>query len=153
MTWKIGNINNNINNEEDYNKDNNNSNIIINENKKRQLNITKSFLDFYIMKLNPIVHISKNNADLYALPRKMFNTEVRASKYLLDLESIIGEEKKDNKGNNDKEIVGLNKNKIEDLNLYNEKKLLTIDEAIKILFSFDSQLIYLENNAFQELIN
>ena len=47
----------------------------------------------------------------------------------------------------------MEKNKIEDLKILNEKKLLTIDEAIKILFSFDSELIYLENNAFQELKN
>ena len=144
---------NNNNNYNDTGVDDNNSNFIIDKNKKRQLNIAKSFLDFYIAKLHPIVHISPNNSNLYLLPRKMFNTEVKESEYLFDLESIMSEEKKDNKTNIENDIVGLEKNKMMNLKIYNEKKILTLNEAIKILFSFDSKLTYLENNAFEELLN
>ena len=120
------NINNNINNEVVHNKDNNNSNAIIDEDKKRQLNITQSFLDFYFNKLQLFANVSKNNEDLYLLPGNYFNIEVKENEYLFDLESIISENKKDNKGNNDNnnEIVGLEKNKLEDLKILNEKKII-----------------------------
>ena len=36
---------------------------------------------------------------------------------------------------------------------YFEKKILSNDEAIKILFSFDSKLMYLNNNEFEKLKN
>ena len=121
--------------------------IEIDFDKKNQLNITKSFLDFYIMSFHPTVHLGKNKSKFYLLPRKMFNTEVKASEYLFDLESILSEEK-------DNEIIGMeNKQTVADLEIYNEKKILSIDEAIKILFSFDSKLTYLKNNAFEKLKN
>ena len=75
----------------------------IDKNQKNELNIAKSFLDFYKKELHKDVHINKNKANLYILPRNMFNTEVKASEYLYGLESIIGKECEE------KEIYGLNK--------------------------------------------
>ena len=119
--------------------------IEIDDYKKNQLNITKSFLDFYIMSFHPTTHFGQNKSEFYLLPRKMFNSEVKVSKYLFDLELILSKEK-------DNEIVRMeNKQMASDLEIYNEKKILSIDEAIKILFSFDSKLMYLNKNTFEKL--
>ena len=144
---RLENENKNISDDE---KQKQNKIIEIDLNKKDELIIAKSFLDFYIRSFHPTVHIGKNKADLYLLPRKMFNTDVKASEYLIDLESILNERK-------DNEIIGLDneqkKQILADLEIYNEKKILSIDEALKILFSFDSKFIYLNNIAFEELKN
>ena len=140
------NDNNTINNITNNPTINNINNTPIDKIKQRTLEIAKSFLDFYITKLHPPVHISQNNANLYLLPQKMFNTKVEGIEYLYDLESIINDK------NTDKNVlIGLDKSIVPELEIYNEKKILTIDEAIKILFSFDSKLQDYENSSFQNL--
>ena len=114
----------------------------IEENKKKKLNITKSFLDFYKSFLNNPVHLGENTANLYLLPRSMFNSEVKAIEYIFDLESVING--KDDENN---EIIGLSgKNNIVNLNnIYNDKKIFNIDEALNILFSFNSRFNYIDD--------
>ena len=140
------NNNNNTNNNTNNPTINNANNTPIDKIKQRKLEIAKSFLDFYIAKLHPPVHISKNNANLYLLPRKMFNTKVEDIEYLYDLESIINDKKQDKNF-----LIGLDKSIIPELEIYNEKKILTIEEATKILFSFDSKVQDYENSSFQNL--
>ena len=114
--------------------------------KQKELIILKSFLDFYKSQLNEPVHIGKDEANFYLLPRKMFNSEVNASKYLFDLESIISDK-------SEEPIIGLdNKKEILNYKIYKDDKYCEIDEAVEILFSFNSKFNYLENQAFS-LIN
>ena len=123
--------------------------IFINKIKKRQLKVAKIFLDFYKKELNPDVHINENKSNLYLLPRSMFNTEIKSNEYLIGLESIIGNGGENGvKENNDKEGK---KDKVFDFHLYNENKFLKIDEALNILFSFNSKCKFIEDNAFKEL--
>ena len=117
---------------------------IIEECKKRKLNIAKNFIDFYKTFLNNPVHLGENTAKFYLLPRSMFNSEVKLNEYLFDLESIISdvEEKKE-------EIIELKKNKKEielaNFNIYTDNKIINIDEALNILFSFNSSFEYINN--------
>ena len=123
--------------------------IFINKIKKRQLKIAKNFLDFYKKELNPNAHINETKSNLYLLPRSMFNTEIKSNEYLIGLESIIGNGGENGvKENNDKEGK---KDKVFDFHLYNENKFLKIDEALNILFSFNSKCKFIEDNAFKEL--
>ena len=89
----------------DYKQHNN----LIDYNKKYELGIAKRFLDFYKKELNPDVHIGKNKADFYLLPRCMFNPETLLGEYLFDLEAIIINEDKEKEDTNN--IPGLNKKK------------------------------------------
>ena len=112
--------------------------------KKSCLLIAKNFLDYYKGLLNNPVHISENTANFYLLPRCMFNSEIETNKYLFDLESFLSENKGNNKGNI--EIIGLNKNKqIKNIDIYNNEKYLDINEALKILFSFNSSFNNIES--------
>lgn len=121
--------------------------IFINNIKKRQLKIAKNFLDFYKKELNPNAHINETKSNLYLLPRSMFNTEIKSNEYLIGFESIIGGES-GVKENIEKEGK---KEQVFDFHLYNENKFLKIDEALNILFSFNSKCKFIEDNDFKEL--
>jgi hypothetical protein len=67
---------------------------------------------------------------------------------LYDLESILSEK------DDEKEIIGLNKEKeIVNLELYKKEKLFDIKDALKILFSFNSQFNNIENQATKIIKN
>ena len=122
--------------------------INLDTDKKKQLLIAKNFLDFYKSILNNPVHISSDNSNYYLLPRNMFNSEIEVNKYLYDLESILSEK------DDEKEIIGLNKEKeIVNLELYKKEKLFDIKDALKILFSFNSQFNNIENQATKIIKN
>ena len=82
----------------------------------------------------------------YLLSKCMFNPLIEVIKYLFDLESFLFKNKVNNEENQD--IIGLNKNKlIKYVDIYNNEKILGIDEALKILFSFNSFFNNIENQA------
>lgn len=123
-----------------------------NMDKKNKLRCAKSFLEFYKTKLNPFVHIFENKGQFYLLPRNMFSSETNFNKYLCDLESIIGKNGNVEKNGEKNKIVGMKmENEIFDINIYKEKKLLTVDEAIDILFSFNSKINAIENSAILQI--
>ena len=75
----------------------------------------------------------------------MFNSEIEATKYLFDLESIIS----DNENKNQNIIIGMKpKKEIINQKIYKNDKLCDIDEALWILFNFNNKFNYLENKAF-----
>ncbi len=124
-----------------------------NNDKKKinHLNAIKDFLEFYKMKLHPYVHINDDNGKFYILPKCMFKTESNAREYLYTLESLIGNEQLKEKKNKDN-LIGLgNKNETNIMHIYYEKKLLSIDEAINILFSFDSNISNLETDVIKQI--
>ena len=113
--------------------------------KQNELFIAKNFLDFYRYLLNDPVNLLKNSSKFYLLPRGMFNSEIEATKYLFDLESIIS----DNKSENQNIIIGMDiKKEIINQKIYKNDKLCDIDEALQILFNFNTKFNYLENKAF-----
>ena len=140
-------INNSQINELYFHKNEENKIKLIDENKRYELKIAKKFLDFYKKELNPGVHIGKDKADFYLLPRSMFNSETLLGQYLYNLEAILSEEKEEDN------IPGLNKKKMKVVNfdLYNSNKNLDINEAVKILFSFNSKCKFLQNKDFDKI--
>ena len=119
--------------------------------KIKHLNEVKDFLEFYLSKLYPYVHISENKGKFYSLPNSIFKTNCNAMEYLFTLESIVGEEKIKEKYNK-KNIIGLsNKNEMYEEPIYCEKKVLSIDEAINILFSYDTNISHLENDVIKQI--
>ena len=126
----------------------------INKLLKNQIYLIKNFLEYYKKELNPDVRISKNKADLYLLPRSLFNSEVKSSEYLLDLEAIIGGENEKAEKEEKNEIIGMKKKRKKeiDFQLYSMNKYLTVDEALNILFSFKSKFNFIENKTFKELL-
>ena len=135
-----------------------NNEKILNENQPKNndkkkinhLNKVKGFLEFYLGKLHPYVYISENKGKFYILPRSMLKTETNTREYLFALESLIGSEKNKKKDKNN--IIGLD-NKIETNKepIYYEKKLLTIDEEINILFSYNSNIEDLETDIIKQI--
>ena len=121
---------------------------------KDDLEITLNFLEFFISNLHPEVHLSENKSKFYLLPRSLFKSEVEAFNYLYDLESVISD-KDDTKDDNIE--IGFpqkkgKKQKIDlNIDLYQENKFISLNEAINILFSFDSKVDYLQNNAFKRI--
>ena len=129
---------------EDNLTNNRNDNIIVNEKKKHQninkeILILKDFLEYYKASLHPFVHINKNTSSYYILPRKLFNTDIESLKYLYDLENILGFDNKSSKNNKDYKIYLREKKSEEKNNIYIKKKILSIDEISKLLFSFDEE--------------
>jgi len=119
--------------------------------KINHLKEVKDFLEFYLNKLHPYVHISENKGKFYLLPNSMFKTNCNAIEYLFTLESIVEEEKMKEKNNN-KNIIGLdNKNEVYKKPIYYEKKVLPIDEAINILFSCNTNISHLEKGVIKQI--
>ena len=139
---RLSELKSNINSKKEEDSSSKVREVYIDLGKKDKLFLAKNFLDFYKSLLNEPVHISYETSNYYLLPRNLFNSEIEVNKYLLDLKSILSENEEE------KEIIGLFKDKeIINIDMYNEQKLLDIKEASKILFSFNSQFINIENQA------
>ena len=138
-------INNNYNNTngESYIK------IIEKKNKKRaQINMIFQFLKFCKKDLNPFVHATGQKINYYLLPKNCLNTNLDEVKYLFALEDILSEEidSNDNKNQN------LNKaNNPSELDIYAQKKVLSIDEALNLLLSKNKIFNFLNDNFSNEI--
>ena len=124
--------------------------------KKDDLFVLFNFLEFFISNLHPEVHLSENKSKLYLLPRSLFKSEIEVFNYLYDLESLISD--KDDKEDDNIEIgfpPKKGKKQKVDLNidLYKESKFISLNEAINILFSFDSKVDYFQNYSFNKIEN
>ena len=145
-----------------YDQKNNNDDVNIKKcieidiGKKDDLFVLFNFLEFFISNLHPEVHLSENKSKLYLLPRSLFKSEIEVFNYLYDLESLISD--KDDKENDNIEIgfpPKKGKKQKVDLNidLYKESKFISLNEAINILFSFDSKVDYFQNYSFNKIEN
>ena len=122
----------------------NNNNI----HKKNKVICAKNFLEYYKTKLNYSSKICENKSQFNLLPRNMFSTETKVNQYL----SAINKKGNLEKDSEENKIVGIKtENKIIDMSIYKEIKLLVVDDIIDILFSFNSKINDIENNAILQI--
>ena len=114
---------------------NTDSNIEIstkNHKKYNKLKMVTEFLRFCKKNLNPLVHEGGEKINYYLLTNNLFAPDIKKADILLSLNDMIETKKIDN--NNIKyQLDELNLS--EDLNIYVSDKIITINEAIKILLN------------------
>ena len=97
----------------------------------KQIKMVIDFLKYYKKNYHPIVHMSKKDIDYYLLPRSLFSSNLKYADYIFSLTDNIKQNSYDNK-NKDKIKFD---NKSNEYTLYKDKKIIAIDEVLKILFS------------------
>ena len=107
--------------------------VNINDNNQigKQIKMVIDFLKYYKKNCNPVVHISKKNSDYYLLPRSLFSSNLKYADYIFSLSDNV---KQNNYGDQNKDKIKL-ENESDEYSLYKDEKIITIDEALNILFS------------------
>ena len=107
--------------------------VNINDNDQigKQIKMVIDFLKYYKKNCNPVVHISKKNSDYYLLPRSLFSSNLKYADYIFSLSDNV---KQNNYGDQNKDKIKL-ENESDEYSLYKDEKIITIDEALNILFS------------------
>ena len=107
--------------------------VNINDNNQigKQIKMVIDFLKYYKKNCNPVVHISKKNSDYYLLPRSLFSSNLKYADYIFSLSNNV---KQNNYGDQNKDKIKL-ENESDEYSLYKDEKIITIDEALNILFS------------------
>jgi RNase P subunit RPR2 len=106
--------------------------IIEKYNKKtRQINMAFEFLRFCKKTLNPYVHASGKTIEYYLLPKICLDDNYNSSKYMITLDDILLKKVEPNDNKNET----ISKINVPEADIYKNKKILTINESLKILLS------------------
>ena len=107
--------------------------VNINDNNQigKQIKMVIDFLKYYKKNCNPVVHISKKNSDYYLLPRSLFSSNLKYADYIFSLSDNV---KQNNYGAQNKDKIKL-EIESDEYSLYKDEKIISIDEALNILFS------------------
>ena len=97
-----------------------------------QIRMTLEFLRYCKKRLHPFVHCESKNMNLYLLPKSLFESNIKYSEYIFSLEDIIK-----SKNFEDKEIKNNSNDFLfdKDFEIYKKNKEISINNALKILFS------------------
>ena len=106
--------------------------IIEKYNKKtRQINMVFEFLRFCKKTLNPYVHASGKTIEYYLLPKFCLDANYDSNKYMLTLDDILVSKFETNNNKNET----FSQINVPEADIYKNKKILTINESLKILLS------------------
>ena len=97
----------------------------------KKIRMVIDFLKYFKNHFHSIVHMSERDLDYYLLPKSLFSSNLKYADYIFSL-SVTIKQNNDDK-NEEKNKINFEKKNI-DFKLYKDEKIVTIDEALRILF-------------------